>query len=61
MTYLQSVGSFLDTKTAMIYPAFENDTPDLDNGVSLTEDIIPGEWLENLDENDRKIVEKFLS
>ena len=61
MTYLQSVGSFLDTKTAIIYPAFENDTPDLDNGVSLTEDIIPGEWFENLDENDRKIVEKFLS
>lgn len=60
MIYLQSVGSFLDKETAMIYPAFENDTPDLDNGVSLTEDIIPGEWLENLDENDRKIVEKLL-
>ena len=60
MIYLQSVGSFLDQETKTIYPAFENDTPDLDNGVSLTEDIIPGEWFENLDENDRNIVTKLV-
>ena len=61
MTYLESVGSFVDLQTGIVYPAFENSTPDLDNGVSLIEDIIPGDWLEALSPEDYSLVKKFVA
>jgi hypothetical protein len=61
MLYLKSVGCFLDQDRGIIYPSFTNDTPDLNAGVSLTEDIIPGEWIESLDKEDLKFVKNFLS
>jgi len=57
---LNSVGSFVDTETKMVYPQFENDTPDIKNGVSLTEDMIPGEWLDLLSQEDLLVVKELV-
>jgi hypothetical protein len=57
---LNSVGSFVDTETKMVYPQFENDTPDIKNGVSLTEDMIPGEWLDSLSKEDLLVVKELV-
>lgn len=58
--YLESVGSFINLATAIVYPAFDNNTPDLENGVSLVDDMIPGEWLDALSSEDYLVVEKFI-
>ena len=57
---LNSVGSFVDTETKMVYPQFENDTPDVKNGVSLTEDMIPGDWFDSLSQEDLLVVKKLV-
>ena len=57
---LNSVGSFVDTETKMVYPQFENDTPDLDNGVSLIEDEIPGDWFDSLSQKDLLVVKELV-
>lgn len=58
--YLESVGAFINLATGIVYPAFDNNIPDLENGVSLVDDMIPGEWLDALSSEDYLVVEKFI-
>ena len=60
MKYLESVGSYLDTTTGTVYPAFENDTPDLDSPISLVEGEISKEWLDGLSKSDYVYINQFI-
>lgn len=53
---LKSVSSFVNKETKMVYQKLQNGTPDLENGVSLTEDQVPGEWLDGLSQEDLAVV-----
>ena len=53
-TPLRSVGSFIDESHRVVYPAHPDGCFDPDEGTNL-EDVTE-EWLENLDEDDRRIV-----
>ena len=57
MVNLNSVGSILDTKTGMVYPQNNDNTPDLDCGVYI-EDCCD-EWFDSLNNEDKVIVYKY--
>lgn len=59
MIYLESVGSYLDPKEGIIYPAFETDEPDMDNPISLVEDEVASDWWEGLSAKDYFICKEF--
>ena len=48
MIYLESVGSYLDPKEGIIYPAFETNEPDMDCPISLVEDEVASDWWDAL-------------
>lgn len=56
--YLESVGSNIDTKTAIVYPAFTNGKSDTNHPMSLLKDDISAEWLDSLSEEDNDTVYK---
>lgn len=60
MKYLESVGSYLDTTTGLVYPALENDTPDLDSPVSLVEGEISQEWVDGLSKSDYVYIKRYI-
>lgn len=60
MIYLESVGSFYDPKNGMIYPAFINDEPDLDCGISLEEGEVAADWWEALTPEEFDIVKVWI-
>ena len=55
MIYLESVGSYLDPKEGIIYPAFETNEPDMDNPISLVEDEVAEDWWAALSEEDMEV------
>ena len=57
---LKSVGCLLDVDTADVYPQLESGEPDWENSVSLYEDIMPGDWLDSLSEEDMKLVQPYI-
>ena len=57
---LNSVGSVVDTETKMVYPQLENGTPDLDSGVSITEDEIPGDFFDSLSQEDLEVLKNLV-
>ena len=54
MTYLNSVGSFVDLDNSMVYPANEDNTPDLDCGVHF--DDLSSEWVESITDEDIQLI-----
>ena len=54
MTYLNSVGSFVDLDNGMVYPANEDNTPDLDCGVHF--DDLSSEWIESITDEDIQLI-----
>ena len=54
MTYLNSVGSFVDLDNGMVYPANEDNTPDLDCGVHF--DDLSSEWVESITDEDIQLI-----
>ena len=60
MIELESVGCVLDPETAEVYPLFEDGAIDLGSGVSLTDDEMPGDWIDALSEKDLEIVKKYV-
>ena len=61
MIELESVGCVLDPETAEVYPLFEDGSIDLGMGVSLTDDEMPGDWIDALSEKDLEIVKKYVN
>ena len=61
MIELESVGCVLDPETAEVYPLFEDGAIDLGSGVSLTDDEMPGDWIDALSEKDLEIVKKYVN
>ena len=61
MIELESVGCILDPETAEVYPLFEDGAIDLGSGVSLTDDEMPGDWIDALSEKDLEIVKKYVN
>ena len=59
MIYLESVGSYLDPKEGVIYPAFETNEPDINCPISLVEDEVAADWWETLSPNDYKLCKQF--
>ena len=60
MIFLNSIGTYLDKKTGLIYPAFSNDKPDLSNPISLLDDEVSSDWWDGLSLKDFRIVIKTL-
>lgn len=58
-TNLDSVGSVMD-KDGIIYPQFQDGTPDLDGGVELSEIDLEDDWYTSLDKKDKKIVDQMM-
>ena len=58
MILLESVGTFINTKTAMTHPARNNGTPDLYEGAAVHIEDIAEEWMNNLSSDDIEILEK---
>lgn len=54
MIYFESVGSFIDLEKGIVYPAFENDTPDMENGVEIYE--TSEEWFDSLTVSDLDVL-----
>ena len=54
MTYLNSVGSFVDLDNGMVYPANEDNTPDLDCGVEF--DNLSSEWVDSITDEDIQLI-----
>jgi hypothetical protein len=52
MIYLDSVGSFIDIVTKIVYPAKTQNTPDMEMGISLDE--VVDEWFDGLSSKDLK-------
>ena len=52
MIYLDSVGSFIDIVTKIVYPAKTQNTADMEMGVSLDE--VVDEWFDGLSSKDLK-------
>tara|TARA_B100001287_G_C22547344_1_gene465119 strand:- start:96 stop:356 length:261 start_codon:yes stop_codon:yes gene_type:complete len=48
LEYLKSVGSFLDIKKGIIYPALNNNKADMNNPISLKHDEVNSEWYNEL-------------
>lgn len=59
MIYLESVGSYLDPKKGVIYPAFETNEPDMNCPISLVEDEVAADWWETLSPDDYKLCKQF--
>lgn len=59
MIYLESVGSYLDPKEGVIYPAFETNEPDINCPISLVEDEVAADWWETLSPDDYKLCKQF--
>ena len=59
MIYLESVGSYLDPKEGVIYPAFETNEPDINCPISLVEDEVSADWWETLSPDDYKLCKQF--
>jgi|TARA_R100000479_G_C6208660_1_gene137376 hypothetical protein len=55
MILLDSVGTFIDIKTNITYPANIDSTPDMDNPLHLDE-IESNEWFESLSAEDSEVV-----
>lgn len=58
LTYLESVGSCIDTKTGMIYPMYQDGTHDEEMGGHLEDTC--DEWFDSLSVEDKVIVDKVL-
>ena len=59
MIYLESVGSYLDPKEGVIYPAFETNEPDMNCAISLVEGEVAVDWWEALSPEDYKLCKEF--
>jgi len=59
-TPLNSVGSLLDEDTGQIYPQLEDGSPDWDCPISLYDDEVSSEWLDELSNEDYKTIEPYL-
>ena len=59
MIYLKSVGSYLDPKKGVIYPAFETYEPDMNCQISLIEDEVASDWWGALSQKDYKLCKEF--
>lgn len=59
--YLKSVGSNIDTETAIVYPAFTNGKSDINHPISLLEDDVPAEWFDSLSAKDHDTVYNIFS
>ena len=57
---LSSVGSLLDSDIGCIYPQNEDGSPDYGCEISLYDDEVSAEWLDNLSNEDYKTIEPFL-
>ena len=60
LVLLNSVGSVVDLEEKIVYPQLESGLPDLDMGVSLVDDEIPGDWFDALNEQDLAIVKELV-
>ena len=60
LVLLNSVGSVVDLEEKIVYPQLESGLPDLDMGVSLVDDEIPGDWFDGLNEQDLAIVKELV-
>ena len=54
LLYLASVGSFFSPDTQEVYPANEDNTPDLDCGVHF--DDLSSEWVESITDEDIQLI-----
>ena len=61
MIYLESVGSYLDPKKGIIYPAKMIMAPDLDCPIDLIDDEASAEWYESLSNKDFVAVGKVIN
>ena len=62
MIYLESVGTFLDTKTKMTHPANSGGTPDLYWGMAVTlDDEVSEERFDSLSPEDRAVVDENMN
>ena len=52
LTYLESVGSFLDESTGTIYPAKDSGFCDYEYPISLTEEEVSQDWWNALSDKD---------
>lgn len=59
-TELKSVESYLDPDIGVIYPIEEDGTPDYGCSISLYDDEVSAEWLDELSNEDYKIIEPYL-
>jgi hypothetical protein len=59
MIYLESVGSYLDPKKGVIYPAFETNEPDMNCPISLVEGEVASDWWDSLSTEDWKVCKEF--
>ena len=60
LVLLKSVGTFLDKKNKMTYPAYKNNTPDLSEGVAVHLKECSDEWYEALSAYDKKIIASII-
>lgn len=58
MTYLNSVGSFIDLDSGMVYPANSDNTPDLDCGTEI--DNLSPEWCNSITGEDLQLLTEDL-
>lgn len=54
LIFLESVGSYLITNKYKVCPANEDNTPDLENSISI--DRVSNEWYNSLSRNDQHIL-----
>ena len=59
MLYLDSVGSFVDIVTKLVYPALENGTTENLEWCATPISEVTEEWLAGLDERDMKNLKSF--
>jgi len=59
LTYLDSVGSWLDESNGNIFPAFDDGKIDLKNPISLVEDEVSLDWWDSLSIEDMKKCYKY--
>lgn len=59
LTYLDSVGSWLNESNGNIFPAFDDGKIDLNNPISLVEDEVSLDWWDSLSIEDMKKCYKY--
>jgi len=57
---LKSVGSLLDSDIGCIYPQNEDGSPDYGCEISLYDDEVSAEWLDELSEEDYELVKPYI-